>query len=162
MESRDTFSYTIRVQADEIDELGHVNNTFYLRYAEDVARAHSDALGLTLTGYQTLGVVPVVRRHTITYYQSAVLGDSLRVTTHVEAFRGARAGRTTRLERVDGLLLAEVVTEWVWITATTGRPTRVPSKVLDAFGLREAAPGPSAKQPPKQSSKLPPETPPET
>ena len=141
---RDTFSYTIRVQADEIDELGHVNNTVYLRYAEDVARAHSDALGLSLNVYKALGVVPVVRRHTITYHQSAVLGDGVALTTRVEAFRGARAGRVTRLVRSDGVLLAEVETEWVWIRVDSGRPTRVPKKVLETFGLandaRAAAP----------------------
>ena len=133
--TRDTFSHTVRVQSDEIDELAHVNNTVYLRYAEDIARAHSDALGLTLTSYKALGVVPVVRQHTIRYFQSAVLGDSIRVTTHVEAFKGARAGRTTRLERADGVLLAEVTTEWVWIKVASGRPTRVPTKVLEVFGL---------------------------
>lgn len=135
MSSRERFSYTIRVQSVEIDELGHVNNTVYLRYAEDVARAHSDALGLSLNVYKALGVVPVVRRHTITYHQSAVLGDSIRVSTCVEAFKGARAGRTTRLERLNGPLLAEVETEWVWIRVDNGRPTRVPQKVLDTFGL---------------------------
>lgn len=133
--SRRTFSYTLRVQLDEIDELGHVNNTVYLRYAEDVARAHSDALGLTLTGYKVLGVVPVVRRHTIHYHQSAVLGDTLRVTTEVEAFRGARAGRKTQIVREGGVLLAVVETEWVWIRADNGRPTRAPQKVLEAFDV---------------------------
>lgn len=137
--SRDEFSYLIRVQPDEIDELGHVNNTVYLRYAEDIARAHSDALGLSLNVYKALGVVPVVRRHTITYHQSAVLGDGIRVSTCVEAFKGARAGRTTRLERPGGVLLAEVETEWVWIRVDNGRPTRVPQKVLETFGLNNDA-----------------------
>ena len=41
--NRAVYSHLIRVQLDEIDELGHVNNTVYLRYAEDVARAHADA-----------------------------------------------------------------------------------------------------------------------
>lgn len=137
--TRDTYSYTVRVQPDEIDELAHVNNTVYLRYAEDVARAHSDALGLTLTEYKALGVVPVVRRHTITYYRSAVLGDSIRVSTRVEAFKGARAGRKTRLELEGGVLLAEIETEWVWIKVDNGRPTRVPQKVLEVFDLTSAS-----------------------
>jgi len=139
VKDRQRYAYTIRVQPGEIDELGHVNNTVYLRYAEDVARAHSDALGLTLKVYKELGVVPVVRRHTITYFQSAVLGDEVTVSTCVEAFKGARAGRTTKLGRQGGVLLAEVETEWVWITVERGRPTRVPPKVLEAFGLANEA-----------------------
>ncbi len=139
MVDSNTFSYLIRVQPGEIDELGHVNNTVYLRYAEDVARAHSDALGLSMNVYKELGVVPVVRRHTITYFQSAVLGDGVVVSTCVEAFRGARTGRTTRLVRSDAVLLAEVETEWVWIRVDNGRPTRVPHKVLETFGLDKEA-----------------------
>ena len=138
MTDRTRYSYLIRVQHGEIDELGHVNNTVYLRYAEDIARAHSDALGLSLSAYKALGIVPVVRRHTITYHQSAVLGDGVWVSTCVEAFRGARAGRTTRLERQDGALLAEIETEWVWIRVDSGRPTRVPQKVLETFDLVKA------------------------
>ena len=139
VDSSNTFSHLIRVQPGEIDELGHVNNTVYLRYAEDVARAHSDALGLSMNVYKALGVVPVVRRHTITYFQSAVLGDGVVVSTCVEAFKGARTGRTTRLVRSDGVLLAEVETEWVWIRVDNGRPTRVPRKVLETFGLDNQA-----------------------
>ena len=129
------YSLTVTVQENEIDELGHVNNTHYLRYAEEIARAHSEARGLSLTAFKTLGVVPVVRRHTITYFESAVLGDVITVQTRVEAFLGARAGRTTRLLRHDEVLLAEVVTEWVWINAGSGRPTRAPKTVLEAFGI---------------------------
>jgi len=33
------------------------------------------------------------------------------------------------------VLLAEVTTEWVWIKVASGRPTRVPTKVLEVFGL---------------------------
>lgn len=132
---RTRYSHLTEVRADEIDELGHVNNTVYLRYAEEVARAHSDALGLSLDAYKNLGVVPVVRRHLITYHRSAVLGDRIRVSTQVEAFRGARAGRKTRIELGHGPLLAEVETEWVWVRADNGRPTRVPGEILGAFGL---------------------------
>ncbi|ADI15612.1 acyl-CoA thioesterase [Truepera radiovictrix] len=133
---KNRFAHTVSVAPADIDELGHVNNTVYLRYAEEVARAHSERQGLSLAAYQALGVVPVVRQHRITYFQSAVLGDALSVETRVQAFSGARAGRHTRIYRErDRALLAEVETDWVWVSAARGRPTRAPAAILEAFGV---------------------------
>jgi len=135
-DARATFSYDLEVTESDIDELGHVNNTVYLRYAEEVARAHSQRRGLSLEAYRASGVIPVVRRHVITYHRPAVLGDMLRVSTHVKALEGARATRHTKICRVlDGILLAEVETDWVWVSAARGRPTRAPARVLEAFGV---------------------------
>lgn len=137
--ARSAFSHTVHVEPGDIDELGHVNNTVYLRYAEEVARAHSERQGLSLAAFQALGVVPVVRQHRITYHASAVLGDTLSVETRVRAFAGARAGRHTHIYRVnDRALLAEVETDWVWLSAARGRPTRAPGAVLEAFGVDRA------------------------
>jgi acyl-CoA thioester hydrolase len=134
--AKSRFAHTVSVAPEDIDELGHVNNTVYLRYAEEVARAHSERQGLSLAAYQALGVVPVVRQHRITYHRSAVLGDALSVETQVQAFAGARAGRHTRIYRArDRVLLAEVATDWVWVSAARGRPTRAPAAVLEAFGV---------------------------
>ncbi len=95
---------------------------------------------MSLTAFKACGVVPVVQRHLISYHQSAVLGDVLRVATQVTAFKGARAGRHTeicRLEPDAHVLLAEVETAWVWLSATRNRPTRAPKGVLEAFGVGE-------------------------
>lgn len=140
LDLRSTFSYTVPVENQDIDELGHVNNTVYLRYAEEIARAHSEARGMSLAAFKACGVVPVVQRHLITYHQSAVFGDSLRVSTQVTAFKGARAGRHTEIYRLGSgpqqeVLLAEVETDWVWLSAERNRPTRAPKAVLEAFGV---------------------------
>jgi hypothetical protein len=53
----------------------------YLRYVDDVARAHADSVGITFEAVTRLGAVPVVRRHDITYRRAGTVGDRLEVST---------------------------------------------------------------------------------
>ena len=41
---RTPFSLTLTARPEDIDELGHVNNTVYLRWVQDVAMAHWQAV----------------------------------------------------------------------------------------------------------------------
>lgn len=127
----------IQVVADDLDEMGHVNNVVYLRWVETIARAHSEALGFDFHRYQALNAAPVVHRHTITYHFPALPGDTVTVSTRIGRVAGVRAYRETRIETEDRLL-AEAETEWVWVTPGTMRPTRIPPEVSLAFGY---APG---------------------
>jgi acyl-CoA thioester hydrolase len=129
------FEHLAKVAESEIDELGHVNNAVYLSYAEAVSRAHAESVGLTLRAFAEHGVLPVVHRHQITYYQPAKMGDTLAVSTQVTAMGGPKAERRNRIRRAaTGELLAEVITEWVWLEPQTLRPKRVPPSVAAAFG----------------------------
>ena len=132
--SRLRHRHTVNVARADIDELGHVNNAVYLRYVEDVARAHSASVGLTLACYRELEALPVVRRHLITYRAPARSGDQLEVSMAITSLGGIRATRhnEVRCVRRDALLV-EVDTEWVWLDPQTFRPRRIPRKVLDAF-----------------------------
>jgi len=124
----------IDVRDGDLDELGHVNNANYLRYAEEAARAHSAARGFPLEAYMALGALPVVRKHEIRYRKPATAGEALDVTTELKRLDRRRATRHTDIRRAsDGTLLAEAVTEWVWIDAEEGRLVSVPDGVLAAF-----------------------------
>jgi len=124
----------IDVQDADLDELGHVNNANYLRYAEEAARAHSAARGFPLEAYLALGAVPVVRKHEIRYRKPARGGEALDVTTELRRLDRRRATRHTDIRRAsDGTLLAEAITEWVWIDAERGRLVSVPDGVMAAF-----------------------------
>lgn len=124
----------LTVRDGDLDELGHVNNANYLRYAEEAARAHSASRGLPLEAYMAMGALPVVRRHEIRYRRPARAGEQLAVTTEITRLDGRRATRHTDIRRADdGALLAEADTEWVWVDAERGRPVRVPRSVLEAF-----------------------------
>lgn len=134
------FAHEIVVADVDIDELGHVNNAVYLRYVEEVAKAHSARQGYGLAEYRASGAIPVVRRHVVDYLGSAVRGERLRVSTWVEEMSGVRAMRHSEVARVgaDEPMLVRVRTTWVWLDPRTMRPTRVPLAVRKAFGLTEA------------------------
>ena len=137
MEDLHSYAHSIEVRPEDTDELGHVNNVVYLRYVEDVARAHADSVGMTFEAVTRLGAVPVVRRHDITYHRAGTVGDRLEVLTVIERGKGVRWLRRNDVRR-GGELLAHAVTEWVWIDPETRRPKRLPSAIESAFGFGEA------------------------
>jgi acyl-CoA thioester hydrolase len=128
-----SFSARWRVRIYELDSNGHVNNSVYLAYAEEVAVLHAEALGFGRTWTLQQGGAWVVRQHEITYHRQALYGAELELETTVVSMRGARAIRQTSIHTVDGALLADVTTEWVWIRVSDGRPTRVPRELIEAF-----------------------------
>ena len=144
MPEPDPRAHTIRVpvQPADIDDLGHVNNAVYLRWIEEVARAHAERVGMGVNAMRALGVVPVVRRHTITYTGAALPGDTLEVSTRITAAKGIRATRHNEVCRAgDGALLVACETEWVWINPESGRPRLPPPELFVRFGMDGAAPG---------------------
>jgi Predicted thioesterase len=65
------FTLEIAIQQSDIDIQGHVNNTRYVAWMQDVAVAHSAAQGWPMTRYVEEGAGWVVRQHTITYKRRA-------------------------------------------------------------------------------------------
>ena len=117
----------------ELDSNRHVNNAVYLAYAEEVAVLHAEALGFGRAWTTEQGGAWVVRKHEIVYHQPALYGDELELTTTLVSMRGARGIRETSITRADGTRLADITTEWVWVRASDGRPTRVPVALIEAF-----------------------------
>ena len=128
-----SFTVRWRVRSYELDSNGHVNNSVYLAYAEEVATLHAEALGFGRAWTLKHKGAWVVRKHEITYRRPAVYGEELELTTTVVSMRGARAERHTLIKSADGPDLAEVTTEWVWVRADDGRPARLPAELLAIF-----------------------------
>jgi acyl-CoA thioester hydrolase len=132
----------LTVGAEHLDELDHVNNTVYLVWCEQVARAHADRLGMDTGALRALGALPVARQHVINYHRPARLGDRVRVRTALTVHAGLRSVRAYTIDRVNdgdppsgGVRLAECQTEWVWVDPVTGRPRRAPAEVVRRFGF---------------------------
>jgi acyl-CoA thioester hydrolase len=133
--------YTVRtqVQPADIDELGHASNVVYLRWTQDAAVQHSQAMGLGMAEYVARGAVFVVRRHVVDYLRPAMLGDELDVTTQVSATTPATAERSTTIRRVaDGAVLAKAHTVWAYVDLARARPARIPAEVLQKFPIEPA------------------------
>ena len=128
-----TFELSFRAPASDVDELGHVSNIAVVRYVQDAAKAHSEAVGLDLPAYQARGVVFVVRRHRIEYLRSIMGGDEIVAKTWIETFRGATADRVTTIEDTRGDALIRAETLWVLVSTESGRPRRVSAEIVSRF-----------------------------
>lgn len=129
------FTLRIRVQPQDIDVLGHVNNSVYQRYLEQAAIAHSEQFGFTLDRYQALGGVFVMRRIEMEYLYPALADDLLEIKTWNVEMRGACAIRRYEIRRAgekELLLTAEAL--WVWVDAKTMRPRAIPNVLQETLG----------------------------
>jgi acyl-CoA thioester hydrolase len=117
----------------DIDLLGHVNNTVWVRYVVELAAAHADALGVGFEATRALGGIWIVRRHDVLYHANVPVGAKIRETTWVSSLRGALSLRHARFESEPGVLLVEANTEWAYVDATSLRPRRVPAEVRERF-----------------------------
>jgi acyl-CoA thioester hydrolase len=126
------FAIPITAGADDIDGLGHVSNLVYLRWVQDVAMAHTRAVGWDLEQYRALGAVFMVRRHEIDYVAQVTIGQELRAETWVDSWKLASCIRKTEILR-DGKVVARAATTWAMIGYTSGRPQRIPEALLALF-----------------------------
>lgn len=133
------FRLAMEVDERDIDELGHASNIAYVRWIQDVALAHSAAVGLDVGAYQKLGAVFVVRRHEVDYLRPVLRGERLELRTWISTVSAAKCQRATEIVRVDtagaDVVAARSVTTWGYIEIASGRPTRIPPDVKSAFGF---------------------------
>lgn len=123
------------VPASDIDELGHASNIAYVRWVQDVAVAHSTAVGFDFEGYVKLGSVFVIRRQEVDYMRPVLRGDELELRTWVDTVMAAKCLRKTEIAKLDGTVVARATTTWGYIEFATGRPRRIPQILRDAFNI---------------------------
>ncbi len=119
---------TITAAQEDTDQLGHVNNITYLRWVQEIAIAHWNALAPAEDIEKLLWVV---LRHEIDYKAQAFAGDVLTVRTWVGAAGRLKFERNTEILR-GGKLLAKALTVWCPIDRATGRPT-APGEIVRAL-----------------------------
>ena len=120
-----------RVRSYELDSNGHVNNSVYLAWAEEIATRHAESAGYGREWALARGGGWVVHHAEITFHRPAVYGDVVELEVLVEMIRGARGLRRTLMRRLtDRELLCEVFAEWVWVRLADGRPARVPAELV--------------------------------
>jgi len=126
------YSERWRVRNNELDSNGHVNNSVYLAWAEEIATRHAEAAGYGRAWSEERAGGWVIHKTEITYHRPALYNDIVEVAVDVELIRGARGIRSTRITRShDGELLAELWTEWAWVRLSDGRPMRVPPELAE-------------------------------
>ncbi len=138
---------TFRVRHYECDAYENVYYTNYLRYVQETAMDASASVGYDGAWYANQGTIWLVRETDIEYVRPLRYGDSVQITTWVENFRHAVSRRAYEL-RLAGSedLVARAGTEWVYLDAARGKPTRIPEEFKTGF----FPDGPPPEPPPRE------------
>ncbi|MXP31934.1 acyl-CoA thioesterase [Erythrobacter jejuensis] len=123
------FSFPITVLPEDIDFMGHVNNSRYLNWVQDAVLAHWRGLA---PAEEVASKAWVALKHEITYRKPAFMEDDVIAQTVLESFKGARAFYTTVISRGEDVL-AEVKSAWCCIDAETLRPARINEEMRNFF-----------------------------
>ncbi|KAA8981253.1 thioesterase [Halovibrio salipaludis] len=129
----DPFTMNIRVSEQDVDRLGHANNTVYLQWMEEISWAHIESVGLTWELQEELGRAMAIVRTEIDYKAAALADDDLILGTWLTEFDGKlRSGRQFQLVRPsDGRTLVEAESRHVCIDTATQRPARIPEPMAE-------------------------------
>jgi acyl-CoA thioester hydrolase len=123
------YRHAIGIVPDDIDHMGHVNNSVYLKWVQEaVVRywekvAPSDAVAKHLW---------VALKHEIEFRRPTFLEDNVVADVIAEQVQGARALFTTVIRRGEDVL-AEVRSTWCCLDAGSMRPARLAKDIVSRF-----------------------------
>ena len=123
------YRYPVAIDPADIDQMGHVNNSVYLKWVQDAvvdywrSIAPPEAVGRHLW---------VALKHEITYRKPTFLQDIVVAEVIAERVEGARAMFRTVLKRGEDVL-TEVASSWCCLDAATRRPVRLAREIVTRF-----------------------------
>lgn len=121
-----------RVRFDEAGADGLARTGTLLRYAQDIAWRHSEALGFDRTWYSERDRWWVVRSAEVTIVEPVPMGTTLRLATAVIGHRKIWARRRGEFRMPDGTVTAIAMVDWVLLD-DRGRILRIPDDFGTAF-----------------------------
>ena len=124
-----TFRHPIAIEPSDIDHMGHVNNSVYLKWVQD---AVVDYWRSVAPPDAVAGHLWVALKHEITYLKPTFLQDVVVAEVIAERVEGARAMFTTVLRRGEDVL-SEIKSSWCCLDAVTQRPARLAREVIARF-----------------------------
>jgi len=130
------FTINVRVNDTDIDALGHANNTAYVRWMEQCAWQHSEALGLDIAAYHALDRAMVVLKHELHYLAAAFADEELVVATWIMS-SDAKLRLTRQFQIVrphDAKTLLRARSEYACMEISSGKPKRMPPAFIDGYG----------------------------
>jgi len=121
-----SYEAAYRVRFDEAGPDGRLRTSGLLRYTQDLAARHSEALGYDRAWYRERGLTWLVRTAELDIAAPIPYGAELAGTTRVVGFRRVWSRRESTF-RVGSRLAAVVRIDWVLLDER-GAPTRIPSE----------------------------------
>ena len=126
------FTQTFTALPGDIDELGHVNNTVWIRWVQEIATAHWRAAAAP---EHVDRFVWVVTRHEIDYRGNVGVGAQVEGVTYIPGEpKGARFDRCVDFfDHKSGKLLVAVRSTWAMLDRASGRLVRIRPELAAPF-----------------------------
>lgn len=125
------FSKTFTALPEHIDALGHVNNTVWLTWVQDMATAHWTAVA---AAEHVERYIWVVIRHEIDYRGNIGAGETVTAETFIpQGPRGAQFDRCVEFRNAAGKRIVAARSTWAMLDRASGRLVRVPPEVAGPF-----------------------------
>ena len=123
------YHHPIGILPGDIDHMGHVNNSVYLRWVQEAVVSYWEKIAPADAVADHLWVA---LKHEITYRKPAFLDDIVVADVIAERVQGARAFFSTIIRRGEEVV-AEVQSCWCCLDAASKRPARVAMDIAKRF-----------------------------
>lgn len=123
------YQHPIGILADDIDHMGHVNNSVYLKWVQEAVIRYWESLAPPDAVARHLWVA---LKHEISYRRPTFLDDVVVADVIAEKVEGAKALFTTVIKRGEDVL-AEVKSTWCCLDAASLRPARLAKEIAARF-----------------------------
>ena len=123
------YHHPIGILAEDIDHMGHVNNSVYLKWVQEAVVRYWEKIA---PAEAVAGHLWVALKHEISYRRPAFLEDNVVADVIAEKVEGAKALFTTMIMRGEEVL-AEVKSTWCCLDAASLRPARLARDIAARF-----------------------------
>ncbi len=132
---RGKFARTFTAEPQHIDELGHVNNSVWVQWIQDLATAHWEAAA---DPAHVEAFFWVVIRHEIDYRGNIASGETCEGTTWIpDPPKGAKSDRLVEFRDASGKVIVAARTTWAMLERANQRLARVRPEVIAPFQISE-------------------------
>jgi acyl-CoA thioester hydrolase len=125
----DVYHHPIGIIPADIDHMGHVNNSVYLKWVQEAVIRYWESLAPPEAVARHLWVA---LSHDIKYRRPAFLDDKVVADVIADRIEGAKAFFTTVIKRGE-VVVAEVTSSWCCLDAVTRRPARLARDIASRF-----------------------------
>ena len=127
--ARLSFQHPVGILPDDIDHMGHVNNSVYLKWVQEAVIRYWESLAPPEAVARHLWVA---LSHEINYRRPTFLDDIVVADVIADKVEGAKALFTTVIKRGE-TVLAEVKSSWCCLDAVSKRPARLARDIAKRF-----------------------------
>ena len=128
-----SFLYPVGIRPDDIDHMGHVNNSVYLKWVQEAVVRYWESLAPPEAVARHLWVA---LSHEIQYRRPTFLDDIVVADVIADKVDGAKALFTTVIKRGE-TVLAEVKSSWCCLDSVTKRPARLARDIAARFLVQD-------------------------